>query len=306
MGHNFSTSSLYPNLPPQCSSSQSLPSPSPASPLPPPSSVPTTPAPATTMLTSSTTPLPLSTSRHLSTARALRCTTPVPSSPRASLTGSELASPRSLPRRLPTSPSSPLPSPELAPPPSRSAPTTSASRAPRPSSLPLRSSRVSESPPTSVLPLPSATRPTSPLLAPSSSSRLSTRPGSGLLPTPRTRSPSRSLPRSTSTRSSPSPPRSSSPARRTRQPFPSVTVNTKGPYKCKETISVEVPKSSGTVYAAFVDATNTQFQDITKSGGKVTIPEGIAGQSYLILTSGPSVKDSATIAGPAIIFVESD
>lgn len=88
--------------------------------------------------------------------------------------------------------------------------------------------------------------------------------------------------------------------------FPSVTVNTKGPYKCKETISVEVPKSSGTVYAAFVDATNTQFQDITKSGGKVTIPEGIAGQSYLILTSGPSVKDSATIAGPAIIFVESD
>jgi len=89
--------------------------------------------------------------------------------------------------------------------------------------------------------------------------------------------------------------------------FPSITVNTKGPYKCKETISVEVPKgTNGPVYAAFVDATNTKFINISETGGKVKIPEGIAGQSYLILANGPSVKDSATIAGPAIIFVESD
>merc|ERR1712000_257964 len=298
MGHNFSTSSLYPNLPPQCSSSQSLPSPSPASPLPPPSSVPTTPAPATTMLTSSTTPLPLSTSRHLSTARALRCTTPVPSSPRASQEATHVTF---LSTALSGAGATPvkectydfgLMSPEtflataqvlegvgvaayLGAAPSIS---NKAYLAVAGSILVveaqhetwLRSAADTQDP----FPKPFA--------APLDFNQVFTLAAPFIKSCP-----------------------ADSPALPFKA-FPSVTVNTKGPYKCKETISVEVPKSSGTVYAAFVDATNTQFQDITKSGGKVTIPEGIAGQSYLILTSGPSVKDSATIAGPAIIFVESD
>ena len=43
------------------------------------------------------------------------------------------------------------------------------------------------------------------------------------------------------------------------------------------------------------------------SGQKVTIPEGILGQSFLILTNtNTSVADSATVAGPAMIFVENE
>lgn len=91
------------------------------------------------------------------------------------------------------------------------------------------------------------------------------------------------------------------------KPYPAVTVKTKGPYKAGQQIEVALPKDSkGTVYAHFVDATNvSKYEDITKSGGKLTIPEGIAGQSYLILTSGPDQTDKATIAGPAIIYIPS-
>ncbi|KAL7007989.1 hypothetical protein EMMF5_002638 [Cystobasidiomycetes sp. EMM_F5] len=91
--------------------------------------------------------------------------------------------------------------------------------------------------------------------------------------------------------------------------FPSITVNTAGPYSQGQKISITVPKGlSGTVYAVFVDTTAPQYQQIDYSSGTatVTIPNGIKGQSYLVLTnSNKAFNDAATVAGPAIVFINS-
>jgi len=87
--------------------------------------------------------------------------------------------------------------------------------------------------------------------------------------------------------------------------FPSVTIAPEPYYKpgCELTVT---SSSSGAKYAAFVSAVGTKFVPFT-SGQKVTIPEGILGQSFLILTNtNTSVADSATVAGPAMIFVENE
>ena len=85
--------------------------------------------------------------------------------------------------------------------------------------------------------------------------------------------------------------------------FPAVTVNTAGPYKTGQTIQITVPTSlSGTLYAAFVDALATEYQQITPQNGKasVKIPAYATGQNYLIITNQKAVSDAATVAGPAM------
>lgn len=62
----------------------------------------------------------------------------------------------------------------------------------------------------------------------------------------------------------------------------------------------------GTVYAAFITVTGPIFVDVTTVDGgfEVQIPEGVAGQSYIVLTScNTSATDDYIVAGPAIVEV---
>ena len=74
---------------------------------------------------------------------------------------------------------------------------------------------------------------------------------------------------------------------------------------CKLVLSTaEWPK--GSVYAAFITVTGPIFVDVeeTKDGYVIVVPEGINGQSYVVLTSSKdAVTDDNTLAGPAIVEV---
>lgn len=64
----------------------------------------------------------------------------------------------------------------------------------------------------------------------------------------------------------------------------------------------------GTVYAAFITVTGPVFVDVTvvEGGFEVQVPEGIAGQSYVVLTScNTAATDDYIVAGPAIVEVSS-
>lgn len=61
------------------------------------------------------------------------------------------------------------------------------------------------------------------------------------------------------------------------------------------------------IYAAFVTVTGPVFTPLTSNGdGKftVTVPKGVAGQSYVVLTTSMSAAtDDTIVAGPAIVEV---
>lgn len=67
------------------------------------------------------------------------------------------------------------------------------------------------------------------------------------------------------------------------------------------------PDSTGKVYAAFIAVTGPTFVEATATDGGFTveIPEGFAGQTYVVLTGcNEAVTDDTVAAGPAIIEVE--
>jgi len=60
------------------------------------------------------------------------------------------------------------------------------------------------------------------------------------------------------------------------------------------------------IYAAFITVVGPIFADVTIVGSEleVVVPEGVNGQSYVVLTSSDAeVTDDNTIAGPAIIEI---
>ncbi|KAJ5632694.1 hypothetical protein N7490_009033 [Penicillium lividum] len=65
--------------------------------------------------------------------------------------------------------------------------------------------------------------------------------------------------------------------------------------------------TTGTIYAAFVTVTGPVFTKVAYTGNSmfnVTIPTGVAGQSYVVLTqSNSTVTDDNIVAGPAIVEV---
>ena len=86
--------------------------------------------------------------------------------------------------------------------------------------------------------------------------------------------------------------------------FPALTVTSTGPYKAGDTVSFKTEKDVGAKYAAFVDALGAKFVPISGTSGSITVPEGITGQSYLVLTKDKKgTQDASTVAGPAVIQV---
>lgn len=97
--------------------------------------------------------------------------------------------------------------------------------------------------------------------------------------------------------------------------FPALALTTpaSGAVSTNDTIVLSVdtttymPSDGTPVYAAFITVTGPVYVEVTSvtAGFEVMVPEGVAGQSYVVLTSSnESVSDDTTLAGPAIIEIE--
>jgi Ferritin-like domain len=88
--------------------------------------------------------------------------------------------------------------------------------------------------------------------------------------------------------------------------FPALTVTSKDSPKTGDKITVSA-KVDGSVYAGFVGSTGLVSAPIQPCGdGKytVTIPAGVHGQSYLLLTKdAKKATDDTILAGPAIVMI---
>jgi hypothetical protein len=74
----------------------------------------------------------------------------------------------------------------------------------------------------------------------------------------------------------------------------------------KVTLALKDMKIEGKVYAAFITVTGPKFADATEMDGgyEVMVPEGITGQSYVVLTScNTAATDDTIVAGPAVVEV---
>jgi hypothetical protein len=92
--------------------------------------------------------------------------------------------------------------------------------------------------------------------------------------------------------------------------FPTLTASSKdSPVKVGSTVMLTTKGykvEGGKVYAAFITVTGPVYADATPVDGgyTVVVPKGIAGQSYVVLTScNTAVTDDTTIAGPAVVEV---
>lgn len=73
-------------------------------------------------------------------------------------------------------------------------------------------------------------------------------------------------------------------------------------------LAVKSAKFEGTVYAAFITVTGPVFTDVKEVDGayEVVVPKGVAGQSYIVLTScNTSATDDTVVAGPAVVEISS-
>lgn len=91
--------------------------------------------------------------------------------------------------------------------------------------------------------------------------------------------------------------------------FPSLTSTSTGTLLAGSQVSLVTGEgftASDHVFAAFITVTGPIWTTVTPSDGgfTVTIPKGVEGQSYVVLTSSmDSVSDEDIIAGPAILEV---
>jgi len=96
------------------------------------------------------------------------------------------------------------------------------------------------------------------------------------------------------------------------RPFPPLTLGTPGTIRSGDIITLNTPgaalvrRAGSQTYAAFITASGPVFATATPIGGDtylLTVPEGINGQSYVVLTCDQSVTDESISAGPAIIDI---
>lgn len=91
--------------------------------------------------------------------------------------------------------------------------------------------------------------------------------------------------------------------------FPSLTSISSGTLLAGSKVSLATGEeftASGHIYAAFITVTGPVWATVspTKGGYSVTIPQGVEGQSYVVLTSSnQNVSDDDILAGPAILEV---
>lgn len=95
--------------------------------------------------------------------------------------------------------------------------------------------------------------------------------------------------------------------------FPSLTASSSGSVMSGAQVQLmtgsgfDTSMDTSDIFAAFVTVTGPVFTPLMSNGGgkfTVTVPSGVAGQSYVVLTKGnTTVTDDTIIAGPAILEV---
>jgi hypothetical protein len=94
--------------------------------------------------------------------------------------------------------------------------------------------------------------------------------------------------------------------------FPSLQLGSSGVINIGTTIIILtpgytlVPPSGGQLFAAFITVTGPIFSEITvvNGGFSAQVPQGVAGQSYMVITSSnQAVSDATVAAGPLIVEV---
>lgn len=91
--------------------------------------------------------------------------------------------------------------------------------------------------------------------------------------------------------------------------FPPLALGTEGPVKSGDEIELLTPGYvlvGATPYAAFITVTGPIYSDLTpmEGGYKTVVPEGVNGQSYVVITGcKKEVTDETITAGPAIVEV---
>ena len=94
--------------------------------------------------------------------------------------------------------------------------------------------------------------------------------------------------------------------------FPSLTMTSSDTLMTGSKVSLATGEgfaATGTVYAAFITVTGPVWAPVTPSDGgySVTIPNGVEGQSYVVLTSSnDKISDDNIVAGPAILEVRKE
>ncbi|KAI7304712.1 hypothetical protein KC315_g15031 [Hortaea werneckii] len=98
-------------------------------------------------------------------------------------------------------------------------------------------------------------------------------------------------------------------------PFPALASGATGPVAAGQTVQLKTDgaklvmgTSTAKLYAAFITAGEPVYADLVEAGDgmtfSITVPQGVAGQSYLVLCNCKErVDDSTIVAGPAIIEV---
>ncbi|KAI7003363.1 hypothetical protein D0869_14564 [Hortaea werneckii] len=99
------------------------------------------------------------------------------------------------------------------------------------------------------------------------------------------------------------------------KPFPALASGATGPVAAGQTVQLKTDgaklvmgTSTAKLYAAFITAGEPVYADLVEAGDgmtfSITVPQGVAGQSYLVLCNCKErVDDSTIVAGPAIIEV---
>ncbi|KAI7459966.1 hypothetical protein KC351_g17475 [Hortaea werneckii] len=99
------------------------------------------------------------------------------------------------------------------------------------------------------------------------------------------------------------------------KPFPALASGATGPVAAGQTVQLKtdgaklvIGTSTAKLYAAFITAGEPVYADLVEAGDgmtfSITVPQGVAGQSYLVLCNCKErVDDSTIVAGPAIIEV---
>lgn len=96
--------------------------------------------------------------------------------------------------------------------------------------------------------------------------------------------------------------------------FPALSLSKDAPsplYQNQTVVIDSVDAIQGTPYAAFITVTGPVYTDLKQLSPQtfqVTIPAGIAGQSYLVFTNckDADVTDDTVVAGPAIVEIAGD
>lgn len=84
------------------------------------------------------------------------------------------------------------------------------------------------------------------------------------------------------------------------QPFPSIALGNAAAAAVGSTLTLQDANTpAGAQFCAFVGPAGAQFEPI--ASGSCVIPQGLAGEVYMMLTKSKSVADAEVLAGPSVI-----